>query len=124
MALSKRVKVGGSYYKGYKLVVSAAAASYQLDMALSVNSAINGIMIIPDALGVGDTFKLEHLTGAGTLKKTLAETIYNIGAYAGWNFDLATLEPMDANDILRLTYTNVAGNALNVYTSVEYAGVQ
>jgi hypothetical protein len=120
MAMPKRVKVGGSYYKGYKLVVSAAPGNYVLNMTLSTAAAYNGITVIPDAYGAGDYFTLEHLDASGNLIATLANTIYNVGASAAWQFDFAALELMTANHILRLTYVNVAGTALNVYTSVEH----
>jgi hypothetical protein len=119
MALAKRVKSGGSYYKGYKLVVSATPANYILNMVLTQACVVNGITVIPDAYGTGDYFTLEHLDENGALVKTLADTIYNVGANAAWQFDFAALEEMLANHSFRLTYTNVAGVAINVYTCVE-----
>ena len=119
MALHKKVKRGGVYYKGYKLTVSAATASYALDMSLTKQFLVSGITVIPDALGAGDTFKLERTDASDVVLDTYAETIYNIGAYSAWHFDFATLEPFEANDKLKLTYTNVAGVAMTVYTSVE-----
>jgi hypothetical protein len=118
-ALPKRVKSGGSYYKGYKLVVSATPADYTLDMTLTQACVVNGITIIPDAYGAGDYFKLEHLDENSVVIETLAETVYNVGANAAWQFDFAALEEMLANHKFRLTYTNVAGTAINVYTCVE-----
>lgn len=131
MALPKRVRdVGGSFYKGYKLTVSAGAGDYVLNMALSdMGCAVNGILVTPDAAGAGDYFKLEHLNSAGNAVKTesntikddgvIAETIYNIGKYVTQRFDFVSLEVFDTGDILRLTYTNVAGVAMSVYTTVE-----
>ena len=119
MALPKRVKVGGSYYKGYKLSVGAGVGDYVLDMTLSVGCAVNGITVIPDSYGAGDHFKLEHLNATNGLVMALADTIYNVGANAAWQFDFAALELMEAGHKFRLTYTNVAGMAMNVYTSVE-----
>ena len=119
MATGKRVKVGGVFYKGYKLVISATPGDYVLDMADTKQVVINGITVITDALGSGDNFKLEHTDGDDVVKDIIAETIYNIGAYAAWHFDFATLVPMEKDDKLKLTYTNAAGLALNVYTSVE-----
>lgn len=119
MALPKRVKIGGSYYKGYKLAVAAAPGPYLLNMQLSPAGAINGITVVPDAYGAGDYFTLEHLDSAGNLIETLVDTVYNIGANAAWLFDFSALELMAASDIFRLTYTSVAGTALNVYTTLE-----
>lgn len=120
MALPKRVKSGGSYYKGYSKAISAATADYTLEMTLTANDCvINGITIIPTGYGAGDYYKLEHTDSSDTVLETLCETIYNIGANAGHHFDFASLEPMDAGDKLILTYTNVAGVAMTVYTVVE-----
>jgi hypothetical protein len=119
VALGKRVKIGGSYYKGYVLPVSATPGDYVLDMTMTVACVINGLTVIPDAYGAGDYFKLEHLNSANVVIKTLGDTVYNVGASAAWEFDFAALESMAANDKFRLTYTNAAGQAMNVYTNVE-----
>jgi len=120
MALTKRSQVGGAFYKGYKLIVSATPGDYQLDMTLSDRScAANGITVVPDVYGAGDYFKLEHLNSSNVVQALLAETVYNIGAHIAWLFDFPALELMDAGDKLRLTYTNVAGKAMNVYTNLE-----
>ena len=120
MALPKRVMTGGSYYKGYKLVVAAVAADYVLDMILSAKAcAANGLTVIPDAYGVGDHFKVEHLNAANVVQALLIDTVFNVGKNAAWLFDFAALERMDAGNKLRLTYTSVAGVALNVYTCLE-----
>ena len=118
-ALPKRVKVGGSYYKGHILVVGSDTGDYTLDMVMTVACVVNGVTVIPDAYGAGDYFKLEHLDANDKVVATLAETVYNIGASAAWQFDFAALEKMEANHKFRLTYTNVAGTAMNVYTNVE-----
>ncbi len=120
MALPKRVKIGGSYYKGYKLVVSATPGDYVLDMTLTKAAAINGLTVIPDAYGSGDYFTLQHLDASGAVVTTIADTVFNVGANAGWLFDFASLELMGANHTFRLTYTNIAGVAVNVYTNVEH----
>jgi hypothetical protein len=119
MAIGKRVKVGGSYYKGYKLTVGAAIGDYVLDMTHADACAINGITVIPDAYGAGDYFKIEHLKSDNSRIRTIIETVYNVGANASWLFDLIALEMMNPGDKFRLTYTNVAGTAMNVYTNVE-----
>ena len=119
MALPKRVKSGGSYYKGYKLVVSAATGDYVLNMTESIQSVINGITITPDTYGAGDTIKLEHLSATNATLQTIAETIYNPGSNTSIQLDFSALEQMEVNETLRLTYTSVAGLALNVYTILE-----
>ncbi len=132
MALPKRLRdEGGSSYKGYKLTVSADTGDYTLDMIVagSKGSAVNGIIITPDAAGVGDYFKLESLNASGNpvrddgsaIKNSgvILETIYNMGKYVAHKFDFVSLEFVEPNHMLRLTYTNVAGGALNVYTTVE-----
>jgi hypothetical protein len=119
MPLPKRVKVGGSYFKGYKLVVSAGVGDYVLDMTLAQASCINAIDVITDAYGAGDYFKLQHLDASNVVVETLADTIYNIGAGGTWEFDFSAAELMGAGHKFRLTYTNVAGTALSVYTCVD-----
>ncbi len=119
MALGKRVKRGGVFYRGYKLSVSAAAADYVLDMSESKQHLVSGITIVPTQFGDGDTFKLERTDANDVILDIFATTIYNIGALSAWHFDFATLEPFEADDRLKLTYTNAAGIAMNVYTTVE-----
>ena len=119
MAIPKQVKVGGSFYKGYKLTVSAPAGDYVLDMTLTTACAINGITVIPDKYGAGDYFKIQHLDSNNVEKRVIVETVYNVGANAAWLFDLIAMEMMAPGDKFRLTYTNVAGVAMNVYTNVE-----
>lgn len=120
MAISKRSMVGGCYYKGYKLVVSATPGSYTLDMTLSTKAcAANGLTVIPDSYGAGDHFKLEHLDASNVVKALMADTIYNVGKNVSWIFDFAALELLEVGHKLRLTYTNVAGVELNVYTCLE-----
>jgi hypothetical protein len=119
MALPKRVMRGGSYYKGYTLAV-AGVGNHILNMSLAQASAINGITIVPDTYGAGDYFTLEHIgTDGTTVLETLADTVYNVGANAAWEFDFASLELMGISESFRLTYTSVSGTALNVYTCVE-----
>ena len=120
MALTKRSMVGGAYYKGYKLVVAAGVGDYVLDMTLTTKScAINGITVIPDKYGAGDYFTLQHLDSEGAVMSLIGDTVYNIGAHTAWLFDFPAYELMDAGDKFRLTYTNVAGVTMNVYTNLE-----
>ncbi len=125
MALPKRARdEGGSFYKGYKLVVGASPDDYQMDMILADKGcAVNGILITPDKAGTGDYFTLTHLDENGVVVKKnagiIAETIYNMGKFVTQEFDFVSLELFDPGHKLRLTYTNVAGIAMNVYTTVE-----
>lgn len=120
MALTKRPMVGGAYYKGYKLTVSASAADYVLDMTLAAKAcAANGISVTPDEYGAGDYYKMEHLDADGAVIARIGETIYNIGKNVSQIFDFPSLELLAAGHKLRLTYTNVAGVAMNVYTTLE-----
>lgn len=115
----KRTKVGGSFYKGYKLVVSATPGDYVLDMTHVDACAINGITVTPDKYGAGDYFKIQHLDSANVEKRIIVETVFNVGANSSWLFDLVAMELMAPGDKFRLTYTNVAGTAMNVYTNLE-----
>ena len=120
MALPKRVMVGGAYYKGYKLTVDAVVGDYVLDMTMPDKACVvNGITVVPDKYGAGDYFTLQHLDSAGIVKSLIGDTIFNVGAQTAWLFDFPAYELMDAGDKLRLTYTNVAGIELNVYTNLE-----
>lgn len=131
MALPKRVRdSGGSFYKGYILAVGAGLGDHVLDMTIADKGcAVNGIIITPSLSGSGDYFKLEHLNSDGDALKpdgsaiknegVLGETIYNIGKYVSQKFDFISLEVFYPADKLRLTYTNVAGVAMNVFVTVE-----
>ncbi len=120
MALTKRSMVGGAYYKGYKLTVAAPPGDYVLDMTLALKScAINGISVIPELYGAGDYFKLEHLDSDGVVIARIAETVFNVGAKIARTYDFPAYELMEAGDKFRLTYTNVAGTAMSVYTDLE-----
>jgi len=120
MALPKRTMVGGAYYKGYKLEVGAGAGDYVLDMTLAAKAcAANGLSVTPDAYGAGDYFKVEHLSAGGDVLARLGETIYNIGKNVTQIFDFPAMELLAAGDKIRLTYTNAAGVAMNVYTILE-----
>ena len=120
MALPKQVMVGGAYYKGYKLTVLAPVGDYVLDMTMATKScALNGITVVPDTYGAGDYFILQHLNSANVVQSLIGDTVYNIGAHIAWLFDFPAYELMDVGDKFRLTYTNVAGKALYVYTNLE-----
>lgn len=124
MALQKRVKQGGSFYKGYELNVSSSAGNYVLDISESRAAAVNSVSITPDGYGSGDKFKLEHMS-SDTLRTLvlMADDIYNPGANVSTLFDFPALEMMGAGDKLRFTYVNTATEALNVHLIVEYVGI-
>ena len=120
MALPKLVKVGGSYYKGFKLTVSADVGNYALDMTLADKAcAANCLSVTPDAYGAGDYFKVEHLDASNNVIALLIENVYNIGKNVTQIFDFPSLELLDAGHKIRLTYVNVAGTAMSVYTTLE-----
>lgn len=119
MTLGKKVKRGGVFYKGYKLAVSSTPADYVLDMTDTKQFLVSGITVVPTQFGDGDSFKLERTDVDDNVIDTFAATIFNIGALSAWHLDFATLEPFEATDKLKLTYTNAAGIAMNVYTCVE-----
>jgi len=124
MALEKRVKIGGSYYKGYELIVSSGVGDYILDIAQTASATINSLAVTPDEYGAGDYFTVTHLNSATTSTViVLADTIYNPGSNTATLFDFPALEPMEPNDVLRVTYTNAATKAVNVHVIVEYVGL-
>lgn len=122
MAIPKRVKQGGSYYKGSTLVVSSASGDYVAFLSISAGGcALNGISVIPSAAGTGDSMKLEHIVGTtgSDVIATLAETIPNLGAGIPINLDFYAQEKMAAGESLKLTYTNTASVAMDVFIILE-----
>ena len=127
VALHKRVKVGGGYYRGYMCTVNAASGSYVSLIVNTSGAAINGISIIPDGYGSGDTMKVEHwddVGGTGTCKAILAEDIYNQGAGSAIMFDFPAMELVDAGESIKFTYINTASVAMNVYLIAEFVGIK
>ena len=122
MAIAKQVKVGGAFYKGEKLTVSASPGEYTKFMTISSGGcAINSVAIVPSKNGAGDHFALSHVSNAtgGDTKATLAENIFNIGALVPINLDFIAMEKMAANEALKLSYTNVAAVSMEVFILVE-----
>src|SRR3990167_238874 len=118
MAIPKRVKEGGSYYKGYTLPVAASSGDYTIFMSISSGGcAINGVSVINSKAGVGDTYKLEHVKGtAGSdVVATLGETLPNMGAGVPTNLDFIAMEKVLAGNSLKLTYTNTALTSLTAF---------
>ena len=122
MALPKRVKVGGSYYKGTIMSVAASSGDYVAFLTISSGGcAVNGITVIPEKAGSGDSIKLEHMSGAsgGNILATLAETIPNMGAGIPLNFDFFAMEMVNAGESIKLTYTNTALTSMDVFIILE-----
>jgi|SRR3990167_165650 len=122
MSLGKKVKIGGSYFKGYQLTVNSAAADYVLHIDTAHQVVINSLQLIPDAYGLGDYITIGHYTNTAenAIVDTIADTIYNAGAGAGIDLEFPALEPMLANEDLRITYTNVASVAMVLNIIVEF----
>lgn len=124
MALDKRVKVGGSCFEGFRLIVSSAPGSYILDMSQTGRAGINSVTIIPDGYGAGDRMTLSHMnSGTTQTLANLASNLYNMGRNVSQVFEFPALEDMQIGEPLRLTYVNTASIAMNVYTIVEYVGI-
>lgn len=127
MALPKRIKIGGGYYKGYKCSVSAGAGNYSTVIVNTSGAAINGISITPDDYGAGDTMKIEHFDdtgGTGSCLAILAEDLYNCGANATIQLDFPAAELVNNGESIKFTYVNAAGTALNVYLIAEFIGIR
>ncbi len=124
MAIAKRVKVGGSYYKGHKLVVSSSVGDYVLSIIPSTTGcAVNGLSITPASYGAGDYFGVYHVdntaTAGGTTISILAENVYNIGGGITIMLDFASLELLNVGESLRFIYTNTATVATEVVVTSE-----
>ena len=123
MAIAKRVKQSGTYFQGFKLTVSAGAGNYTQDIALASGAcAISSITFTPDKYGATDYITVQHLDANGnilSLRGTLADTIYNLGAGVSIMLDFSSLEIFLAGEKLRVIYTNVAGTAMNLYIIAE-----
>lgn len=127
MALQKRVKIGGAYYKGYKCLVSSASGNYTTIIANTSGAAINGITITPDEYGALDTMKLEHFddaSGTGKVLAILAEDIHNAGAGGSIILDFPAAELVDNGQSIKFTYVNTASVAMNVYLIAEFMGIK
>ena len=124
MALPKRVKVGGSYYKGHELAIASAAGDYTLAVVPSTTAfAVNGLAITPTSSAAGDYFSVLHVatTGVsgGDTIATLADKVYNIGGGVSIMLDFATLELVGIGESIRFIYHNTASQAMNCYVTVE-----
>jgi len=127
MALHKRIKVGGGYYKGYKCVVSSAAADYSSIIVNTSGAAMNALSVTPDEYGSGDTMKIVHYAdaaGTGTVLAILAEDINNVGKNASIMFDFPAAELVNSGESVKFTYVNAASVAMNVYLIAEFVGLK
>ena len=87
MALHKLVMKRGSYFKGYKLNVSATTGDYVLHIdKTNLQWFVNSVQLVPDDSGAGDYFTIAHYdtTTGGNLVRTLGDTIYNLGPRLGF----------------------------------------
>lgn len=127
MALAKRVKVGGAYYKGDVCIVSSAPGDYSKVIVNTSGAAINGMSITPDMYGALDTWKLVHYNdaaGTGMILAILAESIHNVGAGATITLDFPAAELINNGECMKFTYTNTASIAGNVYLVSEFMGIK
>jgi len=127
MALTKRIKVGGGYYKGYKCVVSSAAADYSSVIVNTSGAAMNALSVTPDEYGSGDTIKVVHYndaSGTGTVLAILAEDINNVGKNASIMFDFPAAELVNDGESVKFSYTNAASVAMNIYLIAEFVGLK
>ena len=127
MAIAKKVKEGGSYYEGYKCVVSSAAGTYVCYIDKTTAYALNSLSVTPDMYGAGDSYGFIHYDnalGGGDIVAVMASNIYNIGKHMSIMYDLPALEKFDANDSLKFSYVNVASVAGNVYLVAEMVGIK
>ena len=127
MALGKRVKVGGAYYRGYYCIVSSTPGNYTTLITNTSGAAINGMSITPDDYGVLDKMKVEHFSdadGTGSCMAILAEDIHNAGANSGILLDFPAMELVNPGESIKFTYVNTASVALNVYLIAEFIGIR
>lgn len=127
MALQKHIKVGGGYYKGYKLSVGATPGEYSSIVVSTSGAAMNGLSITPDGYGIGDTMKVEHFddaSGTGNCLAILAEDIHNAGANSAVLLDFPAAELVNQGESIKFTYVNTASVAMNVYLIAEYVGIK
>lgn len=127
MALPKRVKVGGAYYKGYKCAVSSAAATYVTYIENAGGAAMNSISLTPDQYGVGDTMALTHYSkssGAGNIIAIIAEDLNNVGKNASVMLDFPAAELVNSGESVKFAYINTASVAMNVYLIAEWVGIK
>ena len=119
MALPKRVKNGGTLYKGDNLTVSSATGDYVMAIRPSTTGfAVNGISVTPSTRALIDSFSLQHVdtvaTVGGNIRYTLIDGVFNQGAEVSINFDFPTIQLIPEGESLRFIYTNTATEAMTV----------
>lgn len=128
MALPKKIKIGGGYYKGYKCAVAAGAGAYSTLITNASGAAMNSLSITPDFYGGGDTMTITHYADAGGAGKVLAilgEVLHNVGAHSAISLDFPAAELVDSGQSVKFTYTNSAGTASgSVYLIAEWVGLK
>ncbi len=129
MALPKKIKRGGAFFKGYKCVVATASGEYATYIVETAGYVLNGVSIIPDNYGAGDVMAIQHVkTTAGAVAAdvvaVIATNLYNQGAYSGINLDLSAVEQVDAGESIKFIYLNTASVAMNVYLIAELIGIK
>lgn len=127
MALAKRVKVGGAYYRGDVCIVSSAGGDYAKVITNTSAAAINGVSVTPDMYGPLDTWKLVHYNdpaGTGQVLAIIAESINNVGAGSTITLDFPAAELINNGECMKFIYTNTASVAGNVYLVSEFMGIK
>ena len=123
MAIGKRVKEGGCYYKGTILPVSSASGTYVTFLSLTGTGgcAVNSLSIVPANAGPGDYVNVEHVQGtAGSVViATLAENLYNMGGGIPINLDFIAMEKVLSGNSIKVSYINTASVAMNVFLILE-----
>ena len=123
MALPKRIKQGGSYFKGYSLVIGTTAGDYVLNITTASAFQVNGVQLVPDDSGSGDYITVGHFAdvGAGAAEEDrIADTLFNTGPLTPLGLAFPAIEPFKADEDLRVTYTNVGTLAINLNVYVEF----
>jgi hypothetical protein len=123
VALPKKVKQGGSYYKGYQLSVPASTGDWVLHIDTAISRVVNGMTFIADAYGIGDNWSVGHYANTTTgaaLVDAIANSVYNPGENVAISLDFPALEPMNPGEDLRVTYSNVASTAVSLTVVVEF----
>jgi len=127
MALSKRLKIGGVYYRGDVCAVGAVTGNHAVVITNTSGAVINGISITPDDYDAGEKMSLIHYddsAGTGATLAILADDIYNVGKNATIMLDFPALELVHKGQSLKFIYNNSSGNAKNVYILSEYIGIK
>jgi hypothetical protein len=127
MALPKRVKIGGGYYKGTVCSVLSDSGLYTVVMTNTDGAALNGVSIVPSEYGALDTMNIKHYAdaaGTGRVMAFIAEDINNIGKGSTISLDLPAAELVGSGESMVFEYVNTASIAMDVYLITEWVGVR